>query len=510
MNDFDIKYEILDYAKYNKRLLDICSNPNNKFQVIKQQDLGKSRCGFPIEHYTIGNGPKHIVYMGGAHGNEIISVDFVTQLMNNIALGKGTFENFDPNEFTIDFIPCQNPEGYFTTTYALNSVMKDMNPEEIEVFGKKYYQAYKQDDINSLAVNACIRAVCDEHGLSEIKEKLVKLFWRSKVNKSFTMVDVINFLVANTNVDENIASKRVDKIWKQRKLDPKMIVPEEKFHHKIFNLVTLDCIPEIDEKHKKLKESLIELYKNGDFPLATLANFLANASGVNLNDNNEYYFEEQKRQAAEEGTVYATLRDNNLAKSIPGPVGVSSIDLNGEFVREPENEALYEFLARQDESSDNYAFINCHGTGGVIYLYPVAADDLKQAHDTGVERNFSFYINNRIATEYVKETGRAYEEVKGVNDPYKHMGYPDKITGVGDILRKKYIASFLLELSKAGGNPIAPYCDYKGNYIPTMVANMRACSKMMQTIRSLSYLYDTNYTMHYENGRVVYGTTSRR
>lgn len=85
MNDFDIKYEILDYAKYNKRLLDICSNPNNKFQVIKQQDLGKSRCGFPIEHYTIGNGPKHIVYMGGAHGNEIISVDFVTQLMNNIA-----------------------------------------------------------------------------------------------------------------------------------------------------------------------------------------------------------------------------------------------------------------------------------------------------------------------------------------------------------------------------------------------------------------------------------------
>ena len=171
MNDFDIKYEILDYDKYNKRIVEACNNPENKFPIVKQADLGQSKCGFAIEHYTIGNGPKHIVYMGGAHGNEIIGVDYVTQLMTNIALGKGTFADFDPNEFTIDFIPCQNPEGYFTTTYALNSVMKDMNPEEIEAFSKRYYQAYKQDDINSLAVNACIRTVCDENGLSEVKEK---------------------------------------------------------------------------------------------------------------------------------------------------------------------------------------------------------------------------------------------------------------------------------------------------------------------------------------------------
>lgn len=510
MNDFDIKYEILDYDKYNKRIVEACNNPENKFPIVKQADLGQSKCGFAIEHYTIGNGPKHIVYMGGAHGNEIIGVDYVTQLMTNIALGKGTFADFDPNEFTIDFIPCQNPEGYFTTTYALNSVMKDMNPEEIEAFSKRYYQAYKQDDINSLAVNACIRTVCDENGLSEVKEKLVKLFWKSKVNKSFAVDDVVNFLVANANLDKDIVSKRVVEIWEQRKLDPEMIVPGEKFHHKIFNSVTLDCIPEIDEKHKKLKESLKELYKNGNFPLATLANFFANGSGVNLNDNNEYYFEEQKSQLAAEGIVYANLRDNNLAKTIPGPIGTSSIDLNGEFVCEPENQALYNFLAKQDEMNQNYAFVNCHGTGGLFYLYPVADDDLEQAHDTGVERNFTFYINNRIATEYVKETGRTYEDLKGTYDPYKQVGYPNRITGVGDVLRKKYIASFLLELSKAGGNPIAPYCDYKGNYVPTMVANMRACSRMMQTIRELDYLYDTNYTMHYENGRVVYGTTSRR
>ena len=61
--------------------------------------------------------------MGGAHGNEIISVDFVTQLMQNLALGNN-FDNFDPEIFTIDFIPVQNPEGFAVTTYALDSVMK--------------------------------------------------------------------------------------------------------------------------------------------------------------------------------------------------------------------------------------------------------------------------------------------------------------------------------------------------------------------------------------------------
>ena len=89
-------------------------------------------------------------------------------------------------------------------------------------------------------------------------------------------------------------------------------------HHKIFNSVNIDSIPEIDDAHKKLKESLKKIYANNDFPPSTLANFFSNSAGVNLNDNNEYYFEEQKRQAAEEGTVYATLRDNNLAKAYRG------------------------------------------------------------------------------------------------------------------------------------------------------------------------------------------------
>ena len=55
-----------------------------------------------------------------------------------------------------------------------------------------------------------------------------------------------------------------------------------------------------------------------------------------------------------------------------------------------------------------------------------------------IERNFQFYINNRLATEYTNTTGKVYELYTGKNTPYKTQGYPSKITGIGDVLRKNY------------------------------------------------------------------------
>ena len=126
---YNIEYELRTYEKLQEKIKQIV-NDENKYSVTKCEDLGKSQCGFPIEHYKIGNGPIHITYMGGCHGNEIISVDFVTQLMNNIA--KGNMPYFNDKIFTIDFIPVQNPEGYAITTYAINSKTKDMSKEEFE------------------------------------------------------------------------------------------------------------------------------------------------------------------------------------------------------------------------------------------------------------------------------------------------------------------------------------------------------------------------------------------
>lgn len=503
MKNLDIAYEILTYESYNKRLENLLKG-KKKYPVKKHVPIGKSSCGFPIEHYSIGNGPMHIVYMGGAHGNEIIGVDYVTQLMKNLSEGNGVFKDFDPSKFTIDFIPCQNPEGFFTTTYALSAILKGKSSEEIESFSKKYWSAYREDDSNVIAINSILKDFHEHFHLSGKPNDLIKGFWIYFVKKDITPEAIIRLLTMLFKFSDQSIKNFVEKKWDE-KFKSKPFIPQDKYHHEMFSSVTIDCIPEIDEPHKRLKEKLYEMYKNGNFPIGTLANFFPNADGVNLNDNNEPYFEEVKEELRRTGVLYANARDNNLSKKIPGPVGMPSYDYKSEFKYAPENLALFEFLRRQESSEQNFAFINCHGTGGMIFTYPVFEDDTKKAHEDGVTRDFAFYINNRIATEYTKETGRVYEESTGKNEPYKVVGYPDRVTGVGDLLRKQYLASFILELSKMGGNPIAPYGDKNGNYKLTMESNMSAMMKMLETILKLEHLYNATYHIEYnDEGQVTY------
>lgn len=503
MSNYEVKYEILDYNKFYNRLDNICTNPANKFKVERLTPIGQTKCGFDIEHFQIGNGPIHIVYMGGCHGNEIIGVDYVTQLMSNIALGLGEYENFDTNLYSIEFIPCQNPEGFFTTTYALSSYMKDMNDEEIEKFSKKYYLAYRQDDIEAGLINNIFKTFKEEINQNinfDIQNEFANLYR----NKSVGIKEIVAYLILiNNNENENEIKDMVAAKWMEKKLDLDYRIPALKHHQSMFSNLTFDCIPEIDEKHKKLKESLIELYKNGNFPIGTLASFFSNASGVNLNDNNLPYYEELKNQTRMQGEVFGKLRVSNLSKSIPGPIGTANISLDETFQYAEENQAMLDYLEKTQD--DNYVFMNCHGTGGLFYLYPVADDDIERAHTEGTERRFQFYVNNRLATEYIKMTGTVYEEHTGKNEPYRTIGHPDRITGVGDVLRKKYLASFLLELSKMGGNPLAPYGDKNGNFNLTMIANFRANAKMMETILEVKHLYDMNYTMKYDGNYVSYG-----
>lgn len=113
---------ILDYSKYKKRIKSIINSKRNKYQIKKNELPSKTLYGLEIERYSIGNGKHHIVVVGGMYGNEIISVDFVTRLMNEIAKGK---VYFDSDFFTIDFFPLLNPEGFFISTLPLNKILSD-------------------------------------------------------------------------------------------------------------------------------------------------------------------------------------------------------------------------------------------------------------------------------------------------------------------------------------------------------------------------------------------------
>ena len=430
---YNIEYELRTYEKLQEKIKQIV-NDENKYSVTKCEDLGKSPCGFPIEHYKIGNGPIHIAYMGGCHGNEIIS--------------------------------------------------------------KEYYLAFREDDINVTKTNKFLNSFLENFNISD--PSLTTNFWIYFQNKDITIEGLFMYFVNHYEVNHKELITFLQTNFTKT-------ISKERNHTKIFNDLTFDCIPELSDSHKLLKEKVKKLYKENSFPIGSLANFYANSDGVNLNDNNPYYYEIMKQKIAASKVVLGNIRDNHITKSVPGPIGNANYDMNKPFCYSSENEAIFKYLNNQDENRENFAFFNCHGTGGLLYIYPVYNGINKSE-----PRDFSFYINNRLATEYTNETGNAYLEKTGKFDPYKTAGHPSQITGVGDVLRKKYIASFILELSKMGGNPLAPYGDRENNYTLTMQANFDAFSKTLKTILSLQELYETSYTMLYDDfGQVHYETSSR-
>ena len=139
---------ILDYYDVLNEIKRITKNKLFK----KQQSVKTIHDNIEIPYYTLGNGDNHIVVVGGTHGSEIISTDFVLRLMDTISNKKGIYSDIDlesENGFTFHFIPMHNPEGYIISTSAIRTLItKDSTEQEIEMISKKYFLNYRQDDIN--------------------------------------------------------------------------------------------------------------------------------------------------------------------------------------------------------------------------------------------------------------------------------------------------------------------------------------------------------------------------
>lgn len=473
MKDYDISYQILDYKSYNKRLDDLI-NGNYKNRVIKLPNLGYTSCGFPIEHYSIGSGKIHVVFMAGCHGNEIIGVDFVTQLMKNMAMNLGTFSEIDFNKYTFDFIPLQNPEGFYTTTYALKSLIKDMNDGEIESFCKGYFNAYKEDDRSFLGIEKLLDELSS---LLNIKIDNID-FWNNSRFKDISKDSIVDYLSSKFEIKD--IKDIIDNAWNNNVYLSNIIsISKNRKHHEYFSKVSFDCIPLIDDVHKNLKNKLVKMYSENNFPIGTLANFFANSDGINLNDNNESFYKIFKERISSEGAVYGKKRDNVIIKSIPSPCGCPNYDMNKPFDFAIENKIILKFL----ENNKNYMFLNCHGTGGGLYVFPI-----KTTNSTVKES--IMIVNKKISDEYFKGTDDAYKKFNGT-EGYKLLDNGTKVTSFDEVLRSKYEGSILLELSKMGGNPIAPYGDRLGNYNITIVANFEGIKRSIDAIMTLLDVYES-------------------
>ena len=105
---------ILDYDEVINELEKIGCNP----YFSKQDFYDTEFDNIKIPDYIYGKGDNHIIVVGGTHGSEIISVDFVLRLMQDLAFTKRFYD-----DFTFHFIPLLNPEGYIISTSMIKGIL---------------------------------------------------------------------------------------------------------------------------------------------------------------------------------------------------------------------------------------------------------------------------------------------------------------------------------------------------------------------------------------------------
>lgn len=123
--------KILDYDEMNELL----SSLDN---IKKCEPIGYTNFGYPIDHYSYGDGENHVIITAGTHGAELISNVFVVRFMEKLSKGE---ININPDVYTIHFIPFVNPEGTVIVTKAIRSLIpKDMPDSIAQTYCLAYYR----------------------------------------------------------------------------------------------------------------------------------------------------------------------------------------------------------------------------------------------------------------------------------------------------------------------------------------------------------------------------------
>lgn len=170
--------KILDYEQVLDKLNEITS----KGVITKDEIIGNTEYGLPISQYLIGNGDRNIVITGATHGCEIITTDFILNLMDDIT---NNYSEWKPylKDYTIRFIPILNPEGYIISTSAIRKIIpRDMPLDEAEKICKKYYLYYKNDDLSEKDLKKHqemfkdIDYTCIPDQYSKIRESIKNIF----------------------------------------------------------------------------------------------------------------------------------------------------------------------------------------------------------------------------------------------------------------------------------------------------------------------------------------------
>ena len=465
--------EFITYDKLNEYLDTlICSKNKNK--IVKRKDLAYSSCGFPVTHYTIGNGPKHLTIMAGTHGTEIIGIDFILKLMKVVSEGKGVYKNFDSNTFTLDFIPCQNPEGFIIVTESLKPYVETLTEKEFESFSKEYYLNYCKDDKVYIEINKFLSSLSEE----EKEHEIIKKFWDENRLKDITPNLILNFCKNNLKTKLNLLDKIDEMLENFHELNiiddlNNKVISKNKLHHQMFPNMSYKNLPEKDKRYillkNKVKEIMETKYGDYSFNSAALVDWRANSNGVDLNKNNPNNFKIKHNEKIKNclKPLFGNLRFVNIMREVPGPQGKVSVS-DDKFTFEKENIGLLKHLLNLKKEEKYVGAISYHGTGGVIYSRPKDYRNLKDKRKSE---------DLKTIDEYNDELAKAYQKITD----YKPMPYQKELTGTGDMIRQMLPGFLIIELSKMGGNPLGPYGD-KNNYKKVINDNIIAFNEILNTI----------------------------
>lgn len=483
----NISYDLLNYSKYKNNLVKMLSDSKLLEFGIDIFSIGKTHYGYDIDCVTIGNGDKHLFIVGGTHGSEIVSVDFTLQLLNSIKY----FNNFSSNEFKLFIIPLQNPEGFNITTDIINYSCKD------DFSGKslEYYYRYKIDNItyffnedfnDFISKNDFVDA---DSFLNCFKKFLLSNQWITLLRSNKRLIANIDVFINkinniwNINNDYHVLKEKLvricddiiymfrddfssnhlvmfisnfrdyvsnNELWEY--IDNSSFI---RLHQDMFKNVSLDNINDVN-----LRNSVVDMFNKYSHPYGSCVVYDATGNGINLNANNKT--NPGIDSIRNNKIVMGTQAKGNIRNYVPGPKGVPALNVD-KFEYAPENVFLYNLIKKSYDSGNYFGTMLYHGTGGMIFYKPY--QDLMNDKLYNIFESY----NSELASIYSSATG------------YSLIENSDK-TGYGDLLRRCFPGVLLIELSKMGGNPIAPYGD-KDNIYRTFNDNYRALDNIMGYLR---------------------------
>lgn len=480
----DVKYGNLSYNKYKEKIDSLFKNEKMKSLGIKKIPSSKTSYGYDLDCFSVGNGNKTIFIVGGTHGSEIISVDFVLQLAENIP----NIKEFDPNKVKLVFFPLQNPEGFDISS----SYIKDYSVKKFNKKAYEYYLRYRTDDIINKAMVK----------ISELLQEILNLSPDTSLNKLKNFINnseeweklSSNNVMPNIRILNSLINK-IDKVKDVNELILKLTVICDRLKHSIkildihdeffykflhriqeqlyygFNNITinnfyLEMFKDKDIKgldSKKLEQDINLINLIFHHPEGSSIIYDANGEGVNLNFNTKKIFADQINSNKENCDYYGSGIRKNILKFVPGPIGMASNNYYN-FSYAIENKTLYNLICESYQKGEYVMTLLYHSTGGSIFYKP--SPNLMNEKDY---KKYSEY-NNFLAEIYSEKTN--YEMNEDVSD-----------NCYGDLLRSIFPGVMLIELSKMGGNPIGPYGDVN-NIKNVMTDNMEAFKNILRELNN--------------------------